>query len=232
MSERNTPASFTFEQWRVEFNELAVDVGDISNLPSSINGTSVSDVIEAIKEIEDGLSTVLNANVINFDDSTGVGNERIKFGTNDDLHLYHDNTNSVISHDGTGDLSITSTSDITANGVTGVNLQFNGSTKLATDTNGVQVTGNLHASGNITADGNITLGDGNTDSVTINADFTSHLIPNDTNTYDLGANAKEWRNLYLTGYIEDENDVQLTFPTVGGPIATEGFGIALAVALG
>ena len=55
MSDRNAPASFTFEQWRVEFNELAVDVGDISNLPSSINGTSVSDVIEAIKEIEDGL---------------------------------------------------------------------------------------------------------------------------------------------------------------------------------
>ena len=226
MSDRNAPASFTFEEWRVEFNELAVDVGDIANLPSSINGTSISDVIEAIKEIEDGLSTILNVNVINFDDSTGVNNGRIKFGTNDDLHLYHDNTNSVISHDGTGDLSITSTSDITANGVTGVNLQFDGSTKLATDTNGVQVTGNL------TVDGDITLGDGNTDSVTINADFTSHLVPNDTDTYDLGANAKEWRNLYLTGYIEDENDVQLTFPTVGGPIATEGFGIALAVALG
>ena len=27
MANRNAPASFTFEQWRVEFNELGADVG-------------------------------------------------------------------------------------------------------------------------------------------------------------------------------------------------------------
>ena len=45
MADRNAPATFTFEEWRVEFNELAVDVGDISNLPTSINGQAVTDVI-------------------------------------------------------------------------------------------------------------------------------------------------------------------------------------------
>ena len=35
-ADRNTPA--TFEEWRVEFNELATDVGDITNLPSTIGG--------------------------------------------------------------------------------------------------------------------------------------------------------------------------------------------------
>ena len=29
MADRNTPAA-TFEEWRVEFNELATDVGDIA----------------------------------------------------------------------------------------------------------------------------------------------------------------------------------------------------------
>ena len=32
MADRNAPASFTFEEWRVEFNELATDVGDIAGV--------------------------------------------------------------------------------------------------------------------------------------------------------------------------------------------------------
>ena len=110
MADRNAPASFTFEEWRVEFNQLATDVGDIANLPSTVNGNAVTDVIEAIKELENGLSSVLFPTVIDFDDSTGVNSERIKFGTDDDLQIYHDGTNSIINHTGTGGLQITSDS--------------------------------------------------------------------------------------------------------------------------
>lgn len=224
MADRNAPASFTFEEWRVEFNQLATDVGDITNLPSTVNGVAVTDAIEAIKELQSGLSTVLLPNVIDFEDSTSAAAYRIKMGTDDDLQLYHDNSNSIISHDGTGNLNIDSTS--------GVNLQFGGSTKLTTDTNGIQVTGNVHATGNITADGNITLGDADTDSVTFNADLTSNIVPNATNTYDLGESGKEWRNLYINGALIDENGVQLLHPPTGGTVATEGFSIAIGVALG
>ena len=110
MADRNAPASFTFEEWRVEFNELAVDVGDISNLPSTVNGQAVTDVIEAIKELESGLSSVLLPTVINFDDSTGVASERIKFGLHDDLQIFHDGSNSIINHTGTGGLQLISDS--------------------------------------------------------------------------------------------------------------------------
>ena len=51
MADRNTPAA-TFEEWRVEFNELATDVGDIAVLPSTIGGNNVTDVIEGIKELD------------------------------------------------------------------------------------------------------------------------------------------------------------------------------------
>ena len=71
MANRNAPASFTFEEWRVEFNELATDVGDIAQLPSSVNGNAVTDIVEAIRELENGLSSVLLPTVIDFDDSTG-----------------------------------------------------------------------------------------------------------------------------------------------------------------
>ena len=110
MADRNTPASFTFEEWRVEFNELAVDVGDIANLPSTVNGNAVTDVIEAIKELESGLSSVLLPTVISFEDSTGVASERIKFGTHSDLQIFHDGSNSVINHTGTGGLQLISDS--------------------------------------------------------------------------------------------------------------------------
>ena len=224
MADRNAPASMTFEEWRVEFNQLATDLGDIANLPSTVNGVSVTDTLEAIKELQNGLSTVLLPNVIDFEDSTSASTYRIKMGTSDDLQLYHDASNSIIKHAGTGTLNVDST--------TGVKLQFNGSTKLTTDTNGVQVTGNVHASGNITADGNITLCDGDTDSVTFNADLTSNIVPNATNTYNLGASGKEWKNIYVNGALIDENGVQLTHPQTGGTVATEGFSIAIGVALG
>ena len=106
MADRNTPASATFEEWRVEFNELATYVGDISNLPSSINGQSVTDVIEAITQVNNGLQGVLFPTVIDFDDSTGASSERIKFGTGDDLQIFHDSNTSIIEHSGTGNLQL------------------------------------------------------------------------------------------------------------------------------
>jgi hypothetical protein len=110
MADRNAPASFTFEEWRVEFNQLSTDVGDIANLPSTVNGTAVTDVIEAIQQLESGLSSVLFPTVIDFDDSTGVASERIKFGDDDDLQIYHDGTKSIIDHTGTGGLELISNS--------------------------------------------------------------------------------------------------------------------------
>jgi hypothetical protein len=108
MADRNTPAAATFEEWRVEFNELATDVGDINNLPSTINGQSVTDVIEAITQVNAGLSNVLFPNVIDFDDSPNANNERIKMGDSDDLQMYHDGNNSIIEHSGTGSLQLKS----------------------------------------------------------------------------------------------------------------------------
>ncbi len=110
MADRNAPASFTFEEWRVEFNQLATDVGDIANLPSTVNGNAVTDVIEAIQQLEAGLSNVLFPTVIDFDDSTGTNSERIKFGTDDDLQIFHDGSNSIINHTGTGGLQLISDS--------------------------------------------------------------------------------------------------------------------------
>jgi len=47
MADRNTPQTMTLEQWRVEFNELATDVGDIANVAAEFNGTP-TDLVEAV----------------------------------------------------------------------------------------------------------------------------------------------------------------------------------------
>ena len=177
MADRNAPATFTFEEWRVEFNELATDVGDISSLPSSINGQAVTDIVEAIAQLESGLSSVLFPTVIDFDDSTGAASERIKMGTDDDLQLFHDSNNSQVVHNGTGNLKIDSNNRTEVDATSGVDVQFNGVTKFSSTNTGIGIVG----------------------------DFTDSSGT-------------------MTG--------SLTFPLIGGKIATEGFGIALAVALG
>jgi|TARA_B110000908_G_scaffold169120_1_gene225527 hypothetical protein len=110
MADRNTPTSFTLEEWRVEFNELAVDVGDIGSLPSTINGQSVTDVIESVVQLNSAITTAMFPNVLDFGDSTNVNTARIKMGASDDLQMYHDGSNSIINHTGTGSLSLVSDS--------------------------------------------------------------------------------------------------------------------------
>lgn len=144
MADRNTPASATFEEWRVEFNELATDVGDIAGVTGASGIiASATDVVEAI--------TLLN---------TAVNNTDLDF-TADSGSAGSVSENESLDFQGTAN-QITTTSD-------GNN----------------QVTFALAST--------INVGNG----------FT---------------------NSGMTG--------TLTFPTIGGVISTEGFGIALAVALG
>lgn len=53
--------------------------------------------------------------------------------------------------------------------------------------------------GDLSVTGNTTLGDSNTDTVTVNAQFNSDLLPSTDNARDLGSLTKSWRNLYLDG---------------------------------
>jgi hypothetical protein len=50
--------------------------------------------------------------------------------------------------------------------------------------------------GNVFVSGNLRLGNNDLDSITVDADFTSDLIPNASSTYDIGAGGKTWANVY------------------------------------
>ena len=102
MADRNVVGSNTFEQFRVEFNELATDVGDIASITGASGIiASATDVIEAV--------TTLNTSVgneLDLPDSSGVNVGRVKLGDSDDLQIYHDGSNSFISDGGTGEIRI------------------------------------------------------------------------------------------------------------------------------
>jgi hypothetical protein len=88
--------------------------------------------------------------------------------------------------------------------VTNANLNFlpngTGTIELQSTTN---VTGSLHATGDITIGGNLTIGDSNQDTITLNSDVDSDVIPVFDSAFDLGkdyldsSQHKSWQNLHV-----------------------------------
>ena len=147
MADRQVLPSNTFEQFRVEFNELATDVGDIAGVTGASGIiASASDIVEAV--------TLLNT-AVNISDLDGAG----------------DSGTFAVDLD-TQSLTIAGTTNEIETSASGQTLT-------------IGLPNNVTISGNATIGGNITNG-----------------------------------------------SVNLTFPTVGGTISTEGFSIALATALG
>jgi hypothetical protein len=131
-------------------------------------GVSINSDLDALDAIFSATGTEIDVrfNSANFDD-----NKKAIFGTGDDLQIYHDGSNSFIQDAGTGTLRILS-DDVRIMNAAGTEisaqfiqdgearLKFDNSTKLATKTGGIEVTGNINnTSGDLTLDvaGDITL---------------------------------------------------------------------------
>ena len=107
-----------------------------------------------------------DSDVESYLDSSGItlpDSVKAQFGSSNDLQIYHDGSNSYIDEAGTGSFNIrtdglgisfvhtggsVNMAQMTQYGVT---LNYNGSTRLTTNSGGASVTGNLVASGNLEA---------------------------------------------------------------------------------
>jgi hypothetical protein len=82
----------------------------------------------------------------------------------------------------------------------------------------MNVTGNLHATGNISADGDITIGDTSADTINFNAEVASNIVPDATNTYQLGTDpaggGKQWSDIWVNNF--NATSVTATALTVNG----------------
>ena len=117
---------------------------------------------------------------------------KIKLGAGDDLQIYHDGSNSIISDEGTGGLFLRGTNTVDIQSALGHNylkstisagtqIYYDNSEKFATVSGGVKVTGNIeNASGDMTIDvaGDIILdADGGVISLQDNGTETGQLKP-------------------------------------------------------
>jgi hypothetical protein len=151
------------------------------------------------------------------------------------------NASSVLTNDGSGNLTWSSGSDSpvftgistfsdTTNNVLGNentgSVQLDGGMGIAKN---LTVKENLHVGGYsefvgvVTfRGGTINLGDGNTDDINVAGEFISSLNPNSDNTYDIGdaGNSKRWRNAsfsgigtFSTGVVADGINIGITGTT-------------------
>jgi hypothetical protein len=152
---------------QVQFN----DNGTFGAIPDGTSGqvlkSNGAGVAPSFQEDTSGIAAVVddttpelggdlasNGHDINFAD-----NDKAKFGDSGDLEIYHDGSNSIINDSGTGQLKISgfdavkiTNSDDTIPMAQFISsgeaqLYYAGNQKLATNTNGIQTTGNVNVNG-------------------------------------------------------------------------------------
>lgn len=183
MANRNAPASFTFEEWRVEFNELATDVGDFESgitgsvpaltptyntVQSAIEGlvTDVNNIMNGTYAFSGAITTVTQDLQVNGDstftgDVTINGNLQLGNQDTDSITLVADLASNLIPDaDNTYDIgsSPKSWKDLYLDGSAYIN-GTTGSTSTSTGTlivaGGVGIGENLNIAGDLTISGNL-----------------------------------------------------------------------------
>lgn len=111
------------------------------------------------------------------------------------------------------DLHLSGNANVATNATVGGTLGVTGATTLS---NNLSVTGTTTLTNTLTANGNTVLGSDNADTVTVNADIASNLLPSAGGTYNIGSAtaAEKWQNIYIDG--------TANLPTISSTTATIG----------
>lgn len=105
-------------------------------------------------------------------------------------------TSPLITAPGVATSLLTFSDRFITNSTANSNININPSgTGISNVKNNTLVNGNVHATGNITWDGDIQLGSDSSDTITFKTDVDSNVIPNLTQTYDLGSASLTWNTL-------------------------------------
>ena len=168
---RNLQASTPIIKLKVDTNRIGVNTTSPA-FDLDVNNTISANFLTTLS-VSPGNFTISNNDINALTGSINFKNDVRSSGIATQQLLFRDNT--ISSYVTNADINLL------PNGT--------GTIELQSDTN---VTGNLHATGNITLDGNIIFGDSTTDSVTLNADIASNIIPDVDNTYNLGSISNKW----------------------------------------
>ena len=108
----------------------------------------------------------------------------------------------ILSKDGNSNINLTGNiegntiSGLTINKLTGA-LGLDGNLNMTGNT---YQTGSIFLTGDVTLRGNINIGDNLTgDTININGEVSSSIIPAENNSFDLGSSTNAWKDLYVSG---------------------------------
>jgi len=181
-----------------------------------VDGTTNLDVVD-IDGAVDFASTTAHAGNATFADGAGA-----LFGAGSDLQIYHDGSNSYIQS-ATGNLNITTAGGaefaLTAANNGAVSLFHDGSTKLATASGGVTVTGNLQAT-------SLTVGTANDEGEALNirdAGHTGHGAANTVSLASFGETVSGNTAGIFLGSMTNENTAVVGARTASGNIGFQTF---------
>ena len=151
-----------------------------------VNGTTRSTNV-TVNNTANIADITINGNTISTNQAT------LQLGTNDTV-VYQNKLN-------IDDIDIENNVISTNNSNLNLELRPNGTGQVEIFGN-TTVNGNITATGSITANGNITLGDADTDDIRFNAEIISDIIPDTTDTYNLGsdpnAGGKRWQDVWVS----------------------------------
>ena len=85
----------------------------------------------------------------------------------------------------------------------------------------LDVVGNLDVGGNFTADGHVDLGNASTDTVSINGQVDTDIVPSSDNARSLGSNLQEWKHGYFDGTVYAD-ELAADSATITGDLDVQG----------
>jgi phage baseplate assembly protein gpV len=225
-----TDVQANIAELQFDTNNITATVGDLIISPATefdrvrIGPAEIPQIYGDVNIDGDIFANNLDAGTIVVGDTLTVGN--LELDGDEDLTLITTkllDSNLYIRANNLGTLELGSntniTGDLTVSGLTTVsnisveNLTENrivlvgednklvDSNNLTFDGETLFVDGDFEITGNINIGGNITIGNEDVDSVTVIADFTSDLIPDESDKYDLGKDNKRWRTVYAGNFI-------------------------------
>ena len=184
--------------------EALADVTDTANVTAAgaLMDSELTN-ITAVKALNQGVATTDSPSFVGLTASGEItanggialgDNDKATFGAGDDLQIYHDGSNSYIEDTGAGVLFIKGTGGVYLRGKDSdedlgrflengaVDLYYNGSSKLATTSTGIDVTGTATMDG-LTVDGRGSISQGMTNG-SISAFTDPHLALKSTDSVD------------------------------------------------
>jgi len=196
--------------------ELVMGTGSIGDLNAPvlfIGDTAVAGGYKPVSKIYQG--TTAPTISVGSHGSTMDGLPFYSTGTKT-LYILDKGGNSAINL--TGNIEGNTISGVTINNLTGTTINLSSTGTSLNITGDIVQTGSFYTSGDIVLRGNINIGDNLTgDTLTLNSEISSSLIPDVNNAFNLGTAEKSWGNLHVSGtaYVNVLQANQVNFSDLG-----------------